>query len=453
MPTVLPGRLFPDPFYESDAIRAVAKINGSLYSLVSYDITLNVHGAADTASIVIPISSAGTDFSWELGGIHEAQYPNQDVPIYVQIWAGFPQNFGNSDPSTINGMYLRFFGIVDQYTAVFEQDQVTFQCRSLAAPLLTEKIQAPFGTDPTQTVITNSSTTVDLVNYVAKKYGLVNPATGSANVSLLRAPLTMQQVLSSEFETGLHLYSVWALLLQCAMQDDVDVWVDTNGVLWYYASQNIPRTNVSLKWGRDFSGLTLNHALQFSKNIEVRVHSYTPQTRTSTSYHIASVPGGPTVETTPVSKTVTSTPLFGLNQTITQTTNPYDPSLSTVTSTTVSGGATTQSVSAPPGSTSGKQVYEYWMPNLTQAQCADQAAKIYRQILLQEYQVSMKLPVTKSLLTQVSITSLISIIGIPYSYAVNNGLWPRQLRETLSATGGWMWEIDATSVAPPQGGV
>jgi hypothetical protein len=447
LPTNQITALKPNPFFESDIIRAVAKINGRLYLILSYDITLNVHGASDTAQIVLSILGANNDFSQEFVAAQATSGSDAQIaPVYVQIYAGFPANGGNNSVVSIDGLSLRFAGIIDQYTASFDQDEVTFQCRSYAAPLMTEKIQAPFGSDPNQTVITNSSTTQQLVQYVAQKYNL------QYKYHVLNTPLTMQQVLTNEYETGIHVYSIWSLLIACALQDDVDVWVDQYGTLWYYDSGSIPRTNVTLTWGRDLQSLSLNHALQFSRNIEVRVHSYTPKTRESTSVRGYTAPDGTTYQAQAISKTTVSTPVFGLNQTITQTTSPYGVT-STSTSTT-QGGAATASTSAPPTPNSGKQVYEYWMPNKTQAECFDLAAKIYRQIVLHEYQVSIKLPVTPALLNSVNITSAIRVVNAPYTYplATSKGLWPRQLRETLSPSSGWVWDIDATNITPPQGG-
>ena len=443
---VYPQTLQASPFFESEAVGAVAVINGLPYSLKKYTVTTNCHGATDTASITLPIS-INQDFTVILSPANDSNAT--DLPIYVKIYAGYPDTSANSGSTpSLNGLVLRFYGVLDQYTAVFEQDEVTFACRSMAAPLTTERIQATFGG--------STVTTVNFVGAMAAKYGL------TTNIFPGIKPLTMQQVLANELQSGVHVYPVWDLILQCAVQDDVDVWVDSYGVLWYYPSAEIPRNQIYLKWGRDIATLSMTHAVQFAKNVEVRIHSYVPTTKISSSARTFSI-DGVTYATQSTSKVVTSSPVFGTNEFISSTTSNGQTTTSVSSK---SGGAALGQLSGP-ANYSGKQVYERWLKNKTQAECQAYAAKYYRQIILHEYQIAMRLPVTKALLTKKSassssasptyvsnfgITAQINLSGAPYA-KINTGLWPREITEVFDPGSGYFFEVSANVNPPAQGGV
>ncbi|HEY6240627.1 MAG TPA: hypothetical protein VIW78_07290, partial [Burkholderiales bacterium] len=352
-----------------------------------------------------------------------------------------------STPS-LSGLVIRFFGVLDQYTANFDSDQITFQARSLAAPLTTERIQAPFSGP--------SMTTVQFVAAMAAKYNLV------ANIFPGIVPLTMQQVLANELQAGVHTYPIWDLILQCAVQDDVDVWVDAYGAIWYYPSDKIPRVKIPLQWGRDIAHMSMTHGIQFMKNVEVRVHSYIARTKVASSAKTGSI-DGITYQTQTATRIVTSTPIWGTTSASSTSYNPQT-GVTTATSSTTSGGRTEGTLSAP-ANYSGKQVYERWVPPMTNQQCADIAQKYYRQILLHEFQVSMRVPVRKGLLSapnakgaspatvvRMGIQAEINLSGSPYS-AINKPLWPRQITESFQPAEGWAWQIESNVNRPAQGGV
>lgn len=432
--------LLSDPKNEASTPRAFAKIDGTSYGIKEYELTTNIHGATDTCSVTLPIS-INPDFPFQLfrgpGGVAQGAGTNPDQPVYLELWSGFPSNPTSGASTQVAGLTRRFLGIVDQYSAAFKADEVTFEGRSLAAPLVSAKIMTPFAGQ--------QMTTTEFVTQMAKQYGLTG-------VKLLvpANPLTMQQVLANEYQTGVHVYGVWNLILQAAMQDDVDAWVDSNGTLWYAAATLIPRATIALKWGRDIDDLTATHGVQFSKNIEVRVHSYKPVTRTSSSTRAFTGADGSSIESITISRVVNSTPNFGTLQTVTTSTNSLGQTTYTVSSKTPGGAAT--GIAAEPASESGKQIYERWFPNLTAQECIDRAHKIYRQIVMHEYQVTMRLPMTPSLFANMDVTALLQISGAPYGL-INTQYWPRQIREHVSAESGAYWEIDATNVSPPQAGV
>src|SRR5579884_1041076 len=87
--------LEPDPKFESSTPRAFVKIDNRSYGITSYELTTNIHGATDTASCSMPISS-NPDFPYQLfrgpGGPASGAAANPDQPVYFEIWAGFPSN-------------------------------------------------------------------------------------------------------------------------------------------------------------------------------------------------------------------------------------------------------------------------------------------------------------------------------------------------------------------------
>jgi hypothetical protein len=429
------------PFFTADPVGAVAFIADTPYLILGYEINTNCHGATDTATFTMPIST-NPDFTHILKP--DTASTATDNPIYVMIHAGYPQTSVNdiSSPS-MSGLLHRFLGILDQYSATFEADTVTFTCRSLAAPLTTERIQATFGG--------SSVTTTQFVQAMAIKYGL------TWNIYPNIPALTVQQVLANELQAGIHTYPVWDLLLRCAVQDDVDVWVDSGGTLWYYPSDQIPRTNISLIWGRDIQTMNMSHGIQFMKNVEVRIHSYLTKTKTATTSRAFTF-DGITTTTQTVSKVVTSSPIWGTTSAISTSTNSLG--VSSTTASTTSGGAT-EGTLASPANYSGKQVYERWVKAKNNAECEAIAKAYYRQILLHEYAVSLRVPVTRRTFSTTSkagtvarmgITAALVLSGAPYD-GINATLWPRQIREVFNPSEGWYWEIEANRNPPAQGGV
>lgn len=411
--------------FEQQTPSTYALIDGWSVTPHSWEIEGNAHGATDTATITLPISN-GPDWT-------EAIYRGDDAgnasqPVYVKIFAS----------TTGTAPILRFWGIVDIYSGVLsstpEGDIITFSCRSLGAPLITTKITTPFAGE--------NSTTVQFIEDQAARFGL-------AAQIVLRAgkqPLTMKQVLGNEFDTGVHNVAIWRLMLQCAVQDDVDIWVDQN-TLWYAAPDAIQRQTIDMKWGRDLKTIRFSHATQFSKNIRVEVRSYKKRIKQSSYVRYATGIGGDGVVTSMGARTVTSTPIFGTTQSITQSISSTGATQVALSS--VSGGPSSGSAGVP-ASESGKELYTFYPQNKTPAECVDLAQKYWRQISQHEFSVLLELPVTTANLQLMGKTALINLNGTPF-WKLNSTYWPRRIAESFSPTDGWNWSIDAINHEGPNG--
>lgn len=432
----------PNPFYTSDNVAAVAVIDDEKFLIHNYNLTLNCHGATDEFNFALPIS-VNDDFSMKLAATQ--QNIDSDRSVFGKIYAGYPrtQSSAYTEPS-LNGLSLRFSGIIDSYRADCDNNIVTFNGRSLGAPLTTQKIQTPFSGP--------SITTVEWITEIATAYGL------NVNIFAGIKPLTMQQVLGHELQTGIHTYPIWNLILQCAVQDDVDVWVDATGTLWYYPSESIPRLDLDVAYQRDLYALILDHGIQMMRNIEVHVFSYVPKVRMSTGARSFLV-GGQTFTVQSAQRLAVSNPVFGTTESVTSSTNAQG--VTSTNFTTTGGGATEGSVTGP-ANYSGKQIYEVWLKNKTQKECEDYARKYFRQILLHEYQATFKMPVTRGKLqlrnsagqavNNFGIASRINLSGAPYA-KFNDALWPRQISESFAPGELWEWSVVANVNRPAQGGV
>jgi hypothetical protein len=412
-----------EKYVENQTPTTYVLIDGNRFTPRSWTIEENAHGATDTASITLPISN-GPD--WTQAIYRGSDAGNSEQPVYVKIYAGMVQPI------------LRFWGIVDIYsgrlTATPDGDAITFSCRSFAAPLISTKITTPFS-GPT-------STTTQFIQQQAARFGL------NTQILLAGAPLTMQQVLGNEFSTGVHNVEIWRLMLQCAVQDDVDIWVDGN-TLWYAAPSLISRVTADMKWGRDIETLDFSHATQFSKNIRVEVRSYTKRIKQSSYVRYETGANGKGVITSEGSRTVTSTPVFGTTQSITNTIS--NTGTQTVTSSNTTGGSSSGSAGVP-AAESGKELYTFYVKNKTQQQCFDLAKKFWRQISQHEFSITLNFPVTAKKLPVIGKTSLIRLHGTPFAY-LNSTYWPRRITETFDPESGWNWSIVAINHEGPNGEV
>lgn len=425
------------PTFTTEQPRAVAVINGTNYQILSYEIEGNAHGATDSAIIDLTLSN-GPDWTIEL-----YRDQNQDDPVYVEIWAGYPPNTGPSTSTA--GLQQRFVGIVDQYSLQIDGDTGTFRCRSLAAPLVDREI----------TTLAQNMTSVQFVQYWAAQYGL------TPVINLVNAPVTLQQVWANEFVAGIKKFRIWDVILKCAVFDGVDAWVSGSN-LYYAAPSLVQRTLLDLQYGRDLTACNLVHSPQFSKNVKVEVHSYQPHTRVAVSHRITTDALGGVTETT-TSRTVTSSPIFGTTSSVTTTTSPTG-TVSTVSSS--SGGSSSSSTSE---GTEGQQPYIYYVANLTPQQCINLARAIWQDISMAEYIVTAKLPMTKSKLAQFSgVTALVRLHGTPYLLAESsstqngasnpqvatkaNDYWPRRYTEEFDGAG-WTLDLEMVNHTLPQGAV
>lgn len=198
------------PVYESTNPRLSVLIDGHPYTPKSFSITTNCHGASDTATVEVPISTY-PDWTQQ---IQRADSDARPVPIEIFL-----------DLMDTGSFMTRFVGIVDQYQADGAQDITMFSCRSMVAPLTSTKITTPFQNN-------SSITTTAFVQQQASRFGL------QTNILLApgRQPAKMIDALGGEFVTGVRNWNIWDLMLQCAQLDDVDIWVDKTGTLNYAAA-------------------------------------------------------------------------------------------------------------------------------------------------------------------------------------------------------------------------
>jgi hypothetical protein len=418
------------PSYSSSTPRFVAAIDGTRVLGASYEIAFNAHGSTDHATVTLPISSTP---DWTTALFRDPAAAT-NKPVYISIYAGFPSSVSApANPNDLSQLGQRFYGIVDQYSGTFEDDTVTFTARSLAGVLV--------DTDITTQGMKNV-TTVQFITEQAERFGL------KVDIDPKIAPATMMQVLSMATIAGVRKISIWQLLLLCAQRDDADIWVSLD-TLHYYAPYNIVRNKVTRAWGKDCSGLSATHSPQFSKNIRVEVRSYSKKTKTSTAARATSNPNGG-ISTQVATRTVTSSPVFGTTEAITQATSSTGVVTTTVSNTT--GGAfngTAQTGAAE----SGKEIYVYYVRNLKPQEALDMAQKIWRQISMHEYAIALKFPMTPDILKAFAITSLIVLSGAPW-VLVNDQYWPRTITENFEPSGdGWHLTVDAVNHTLPMGAV
>lgn len=425
----------PDPIFTSSSPRTVVAINGKRYVPVEIEVNGNAHGATGDASITLPIGG-NADFSVELqrgdqiplgGGFTTSD----NSPVFAEIYLGFPNPIATGS-TDISQMIRVFLGVVDMYSAMFHDDAVTFSCRSLAAPLVDDDL----------TRITMNETSLQFAQAAADYAGL------KLVTQIAVSPVTVQEVLASQFVGGYNFAAAiykrkwWDMLLQCAMFDDADVWVDQDTL--YYASPSlIPRTTIDLKYGRDIEvsgGLTGTHSVQFSKNVQVELHTYNRKTRKSTSVkHASSADGGYVTQTR--TRDVTSSPVFGTSDIVTTSTD-QDGSV-TVTNAQSSGGGF--NVSTSQGRESGKERYIRFVPNVAPDKLARLAKTMWRQISEQEYSVDFSVPLRpNNLSTMNAMTTLLKIAGCPYQ-KFNDTYYPRSRTLRVSNTEGGGWQFKAVN--------
>ena len=465
------------PKFENAAVRVVVQIENDFYLPSHVEVEHNAHGATDSAQVVLPISS-NPDFSvmFQRSDGSNGTPDNADQPVYISIFAGYPTNPAPQSKDT-SQLSLRFFGILDVYSARFSSDEVTFRCRSLAAPLV----------DFPATYLAMNQTSAQLVTELASEYGL------TPNILLVNPAVTVQEVFASEFVGGANFAATvanvkaWDLLLKCALFDDVDVWVGlTDGIptLNYAAPSLIPRTTVNLVYGRDLIDLTVEHSIQYAKNIRVEVHTYQKRVKQSTTHRVDTLLSGG-IDETPSSKTVVSSPVFGTAEQTSTTTSGTGGVSTTLTN--ISGGAST--ATTQPGKESAQERYVRYIPNLSPQMCQQVARAIWRQISMHEYRQNITFPMTPSLLKVFDISMLLNVTGSPYNNAnsvftgegpitntatlsssnappvssspvsvnatrTDTRYWPRRITETIDQNGsGWTLAAETVNHSLPQGSV
>jgi hypothetical protein len=429
------------------APRAACQIDGQTYPLLRFTTQHNCASSADTATVTMPISN-GPDFS---AAIARGDLPGgtDNSPVYVEIRAGFPQNPNLQPASLFPQLQRRFLGIVDVYNAKLEADRITFNCRSMAAPLLDYKISS----------LNWHGTSVDFLAYYAKNIGMTFVP------KLAYPPASISKVLAangfggSNLQAQVYAMHPWDLAMKCAIVDDAVLFVDENGTLNYASPWLISRTNFQLNWLSDWLELELTHSPQYSKNIVVKGRSFTPRIKQSTTCQCAS-DGAGGVNVQAVTRTVTSAIIPGTNETV--TTNYAADGTVKVTNSTSTGGpySGSQTEVAP---NSGKQVYIVPIPHgTTPADVNRILLNAWRMYSMHEYAIDGSFEVTPDTIG-IGITSMLKVEQTPYSYfntstsatvGGKKGYWPLRIEETFDQTSeGWRMNVHAVNHTPPVGAV
>lgn len=421
------------------APRACVSIDGSLYPIRSYQINKNAHGATNTASFSLPYAG-NPDWTNQLFRGTDSTGQMNNSPVYVKIWAGFPPNPGPAPiTGNSNGMYLRFYGVLDEYDPE-DMDVTQFKCRSLAAPLTSDRI----------TTAVQNLTTTQFLEQVCTPYDLDTTIDNSIT------PITLAKVYAQDFIVGLKNLIKWDVLNRASVFDDVDVWED-DGTIYYVHPWNVQTVvpnlaqSIFLQYGTNVKSFKPSHSPQFSSNIRVQVHSYIAKTRVSTTTRVQSVVGG--IDVSQVIKTATAVPQWGTNGGT--TTTYYSNGSQSVSQWSSSGGAS--SGSNAPISNSGLELYDFYLPNLTSPECQALTQAIWRQISQHEYQGTFELAMTPELLPLANIEARLHLNGYGMS-RFNTEYWPRTMDETFEmaeensdTAEGWTVKYNAVSHTLPLG--
>lgn len=444
------ANLAPVTFVSKDTYvqaRAYVKIADSgPYAIKSFTLEKNCHGATNTASFELPYATY-PDWTDQLFYGQTSGSNDSYTPVFIQIYGGFPTNPGQNLESWDN-MFLRFSGILDEYDP--DNLNVThFQCRSMAAPLTTDRI----------TTQVQNLTSVDFLNQVCGQYGI-----DSTVDAQLTSPATIAEVYSQEYLVGLKNLIKWDVLQRSSIVDDVDVWED-DGTVFYVHPWNVQTVmqdqggslgrqygNLYLNYGTNVKSFKGSHASQFSRKIQVVVGSYRNKVRISTSTTVNDENDGTSVTTNSV--TLYNPPQWGTQNG--SSTVYHSNGNVTNRSWSTTGGPSQGSTSAL--ATSGKELYTFYYPNLTPTQCQARAMAIWRQISMHEYGAEFDLAVTPSLLPFLNIEARIQLSGYGMN-EFNTTYWPRKMTETFDGpssensadAGGWSVKYQAVNSRPPLG--
>ncbi len=443
-------------FSETHNVRMVVAVEKTRCVPLRYSTAINAHGATNTASVTVPMSS-NPDFSVLLSKGVKGNVPTftslTNLPtsslqklagtssigpgaiVPISIYAGYVENPTLGAVDT-DGLSRRFVGIVDMYSAEVHGDLVTFNCRSAAAPLVDTKI----------THISQNQTTTSFLAEQASRIGLqVQINTGKRNLATIQQVLGYDQVGGSNFTASLYGMRIWDLLLRCAQFDDVDLW-EENGVLHYEAPGLIQRKGIGLAWLRDWETLTLSHSLVFNKGIQVDVHSHSPRSATTTSARVTVDADGTVTIGTPKTVSTTSDSILGTasSSRSSVSTNAQTGMTNITNSTGFSSGGNFNGVASAGAKESNVQKYTEYVRNQSPERCNLLAQAYARQISMHEYSIMGKVPMTKRLLGELSIEAEFTLSGLPYT-RFNDKYWPRRFSESNSPSDGWSIDFEAVN--------
>lgn len=403
------------------------------YEVVPTDVHFerNAHGSVDTATIVLPLKSVDptrpvVDLSAQI---------KPGIQARASVYAGYP---ANPQPGSygIDQLSLRFVGMVNQLDVDVDVHHatMTLTCRSLGSILVDTKM----------TTNLLHGTTEDFVKkWCAGQHGMnvvYQLPTGAK-------PTTMSEVFKRYQVVGLKNMKQWDILMLCAQADNVNVWVDDTssnylgddneasnsswGTLYYVSQDTLKRATFTVDAQADLLTFKGTHSPQFNKNIEVRVHNWSPKTRTSTTRRTVTNFDGST-STTTHTRTVVSVEGFG---TPTITSQILSNGSSATVNSTITGGSHTATSSLSSGGGT-KEVYNYWYTGQTQDFLDKEVVRLWREISQHEYSIEITMPMTPDLLSVFDLTTLIKIQNslVP---SWNSTYHLRRYTETFNMTAGW----------------
>lgn len=461
-----------DPIYETGSLSLVIVIDQNRYLASHATWSENAHGASDQATIVVSLSTS-PDFPSELfrgeilsaketamqgtGGAVSASNAkarliaatslgiDPNAPVYLELYAGFTQN-PEVGSTNIDQLHRQFYGVVDTYSGSFDADTVTFTARSLAARLIDNKL----------TNISLNQTIEQFIRTQSAFYGLPDPV---FNFPYGFVPATIQQVLAYDqiggagFSTAIHNMSPMDLIVRGSTVDDTETWVDVRtGAVHYESPLDVDktRTQITMKYGRDWKTLSSTHSPHNSKRIQVDVHAYSPHTRISVTVRSEVDEDGTVTTGDPRVVTATSQALFGGDQTLSTSTNPATGSSSSTISSGTGGSFTARAKQG--AGESAVQHYSLYVSGLSPEQARARANAYRRQISQHEYAIEGEFPMTQRLAQSLTITALLDIKGTPWNL-VNDLYFPRVLDHTLSVEEGWHVKVNALNHRIANGGV
>ena len=376
----------------SEIPNAVVVLAGFRFRVFSVEVSLNAHGALDTASASLSIRA-----NPDLSKLFQSNINEGAVP--AQIYIGHTTEL-NQTSTDVSQLQLVFKGIVDTLDPVFEKDEVSVTMRSNGALLyLTKQVNTSLG-----------ELTTDFVKAAASAVGL------TTNIQLPKGhtPYHLAEVYGDDFMVGIHNVRLFDTIIKCAPFDDADVWVD-GSVLNYVNPDLIKRNTVQLRWGHDIKAFSGKHSPQFNKNIRVRLITYKRMVSLSTTVHTEYDADGNITQTATQRETDTQA-LFGTNGSLRETTSTNSSGNTSVSSTQTSrtGGLFNTGATSIP-SDSSAEVYDEFLPGLNQNQANDYCRKLALQISRNEFAATFTIVPTPSVFKQLNITNLFQVYSMPYS--------------------------------------
>jgi hypothetical protein len=370
--------------------RAVALIYGYQVVPQMVEVVLNAHGVGDTATLNVPIAG-NPEWSSIL-----KKPTNADGAVVVEIYAGFNATAAPGSTDT-TGMTRIFVGIVSDYDMEAVADMTVFECLSLAVLLQVDK----------QTTLVAGMTTVQFLQQACTAAGIgfrIKLRSGQTALPLAAA-------LAEDFVVGIHNMKAWDLIAASAVADDCDVWVDRNGILWYYAPELEGRSSYTIDYNDKLIDFKGKHSPQFAKNIHLEGRLWNDHTRTS---HVVSyiTDGNGAASMTENTKVTTITPRFGTKDSTSSTVGSNGQR--TVTTTQNSGGLFKTGMTTIPRANSAEHEVLHFH-DITPEQVNQRVQNEYMRRSRFEYTATLDMPLYPDLLPLLDVGLVFQVTGCPFS--------------------------------------